>query len=276
MQPCNIDNEIYRIQSIKYPWNDKAYKYLFCHSRPMGVTESGLTHSNFSVHKPLVGISTIQDNINRGDTDLSISLILYEEQFKCQSDSDVMCDLSGCRPGGGADGCNTNNTCTRVHVALSGQVSCLSCIFTTGLYSSLDFKDLCFQHITNNATCPPYGLSYSAYDGSQLTNQHEPCGQKTSISDFSLSFSTDYNFTLLQEGGEQIPTIGDGNENTSRCNTGSRINGVYQIKNALNTVQQSTQVVVMREFGFIPAVMTKIFIFLAIIHIQCVRIKLCI
>ena len=167
----------------------------------MGVTEYGLTHSKFSVNKPIVGISTIQDDINKGYTDLSISLNLYEQQFECQPDSDTMCNLSGCRPRGGADGCNTNNTCTSVHGALSGQVSCLSCIFTTGQYSSLDFNDLCFYHITNNATCPPSGLSYSVYDGSQLADQHEPCGQNTSISDFNLTFSTDYKSVLSQEGG---------------------------------------------------------------------------
>ena len=149
----------------------------------------GVTHSIFSVNKSMVGISTIQDDINR--TDSSISLILYEQRFECQPHGDTMCNLSGCRPGGGADGCNTNNTCTSVHGALSGQVSCLSCIFTMGQYSSLDFNDLCFCHITNNATCPPPGLGYSVYDGSQLADRHEPCGQNTSISDFSLSLSVD-------------------------------------------------------------------------------------
>ena len=168
-----------------------------------------------------------------------------------------MCNLSGCRPGGGADRCNTNNTCTSVHGALSGQVSCLSCIFTMGQYSSLDFNDLCFYHITNDATCPPSGLSHSVYDGSQLADPHEPCGQNTNISDFTLSFSTDHKSILLQEGGEQIPTTSNENKNTGRCNTGSRINGVNQMENVLNRVQQGTQVVAMQEFGFIPAAMTR-------------------
>ena len=40
--------------------------------------------------------------------------------------------LRGCRPGVGAGGYKISNKCTRVHVALSCQVSCLSCIFTMG------------------------------------------------------------------------------------------------------------------------------------------------
>ena len=136
----------------------------------MGVTEYGLTHSFFSVNKPMVGISTIQSDINNGYTDSSNSLFSYEQGFECPPHDDTMCNLSGCRPGGGADGCHTNNTCISMHGALSGQVSCLSCIFTKGQYCSLDFNDLCLYYITNNATCPPPGLSYSVYDGRQLAD----------------------------------------------------------------------------------------------------------
>ena len=220
----------------------------------MSVTEYGLTHSIFSVNRSMVGISTIQDDINRGYTDACVSLTSYEQRLKCQPHGDTMCNLSGCRPGSGADGCNTNNTCTSVHGALSGQVSCLSCSFTMGQYSSLDFNDLCFYHITNNAICPPPGLGYSVYDGSQVADQHEPYGQHTSISDFSLSFSVDCKSILLQEGGEQIPTTSDETKNTRRCNTGSKVNDVNQMENAIKT---GTQVVAMREFGFIPAAITK-------------------
>ena len=139
--------------------------------------------------------------------------------------------MGGCEPEGGADGCNTNNTCTRVHAALGGQVSCLSCIFTTGQYSSLDYDDLSVCY-TNIAICSPSGCSYSLYD-SQLAEQHEPRGRKTnSISNFSLSFSD--RVMQIEGGRDQNLYKNDDYNQVVMYDTGSRKNMVDQNKGLEN------------------------------------------
>ena len=135
-----------------------AYNYLFCHSCPMDSAEVASNYSNLSIsidNELTNVIVTGGYDTNELCTKLWSSSVLCEEQFMTGFVNYTVSSSEGCRPGGGAGGCKTNNACTKVHAALNGQVSCLSCIFSTGQYSSLDFNDLCLQNITNNATCPP-------------------------------------------------------------------------------------------------------------------------
>ena len=182
-----------------------AYNYLFCHSRPMDASEVGSNYSKFSIsndNELMNVIVTSNYNINELYTESLNSYVLCEEQSRAGFVNFTLSSLEGCRPGGGAGGCKTNNACTRVHAALNGQVSCLSCIFSTGQCSSLDFNDLCFQNITNNATCPPSGLSPVKSSSEQFTDQHEPYGHNTNLSSFSLSFSfNDSYYYKVDEGG---------------------------------------------------------------------------
>ena len=190
------------IYNIDYQWNDKVYMHLFGHSRSMRITESSFSHRKFSVNTLVEKTSTVQQYTDRGCTGLSINFVSYQKYDLGQSYNSII-DVGGCEPEGGADGCNTNNTCTRVHAALSGQVSCLSCIFTTGQYSSLDYDDLSVYY-TNIAICSPSGCSCSLYD-SQLAEQHGPHGREmNSISNFSLSFSD--NVIQIEGGGIKSST----------------------------------------------------------------------
>ena len=85
---------------------------------------------------------SIEGYISDTSTQYSSVSVMFESQFN----ANVEFGLYGYSPGGGPSGCKTNNTCTRVHEALSGQVNCLSCSFTTGRYSSLDLNDMCFPY----------------------------------------------------------------------------------------------------------------------------------
>ena len=238
---------------INYQWNDKVYTYLFGHSCPMRIAESSLSHSKFSVNTLVEKTSTVQQYTDRSCTGLTNSFALNEKYDLVQSNNSIM-DMGGWEPGGGADGCNTNSTCTRVHVALGGRVSCLSCIFTTGQYSSLDFNDLSVYY-TNIAICSPSGCSRSL-DDSQLIEQHGPHGQKmNSISNFSLSFSD--NVVQIEGGRDQILHINDCIDQVVMYDTSSKENFVDQNIKVLSIMQLNTEIVERREFGFMPVTMTK-------------------
>ena len=197
--------------------------------------------------------STVQQYIDTSCTDLSYSFASNQECDFIHSNNSIM-DMGGCEPGGGAHGCNINSTCTRVHVALGGQVSCLSCIFTTGQYSSLDYDDLTVYY-TNIAMCFPSGCSHSLYD-SQLTQQHGPHGQKmNSISNLSLSFSD--NVLQIEEGRDQILHTNDCIDQIVMYDAGRKENFVDQNIKVSSIMQLNTETIERREFGFMPVTMTK-------------------
>ena len=123
---------------------------------------------------------------------------------------------------------------------------------------------------------PPSGLSYNKNYGSQLRDQHEPYSCINNRSFFSLCFSSNNSYNILDEGGGDILTTSVKRENTAVCNSSSIINGISQMENVLNTAQHSTQEVVMREFGFMPLTMTKqIYYSSNNAHIEC-RTRRCI
>ena len=62
--------------------------------------------------------------------------VLNEKQSMAEFVNHTVSSLKGCRPQDGAGGCKTNNTCNNTWPC------CLSCVFTTVQYSSLDFNDL--------------------------------------------------------------------------------------------------------------------------------------
>ena len=153
-----------------------VYYYLFGHSCPKDAAEVGGNHSKFSVSINLLLMNSMAlNNNNESYTELlDGSILFYIIRSETKYVEFAVGSLEDSRPEGRAGGCNTNNSCTRMHAALNGQVSCLSCIFNTGQYSSLDCNDLCILHTTNNATCPPSGLSPVNASGEQFTDHHEP------------------------------------------------------------------------------------------------------
>ena len=254
LQYDGMNQVAYSRHNINYQWNDKVYTYLFGHSRSMRITESSFSHSKFSVNTFVEKTSTVQQYTDRGSTGLSISFALYQEHEIYYMNNSIIEDMGGCKPEGGLDGCNTNNTCTRVHAAFSGQVSCLSCIFTTGQYSSLDYDDLSVCY-TNISVCSPSGCSYSLYD-SQLAEQHGPHGRKTnSVSNFSLSFSD--SVMQIEGGRDQNLYKNNGNNQVAMYDTSSRENIVDQNKKVSSIIQLNIEVVEGRKFGFMPVTMTK-------------------
>ena len=229
------------------------YTYLFGPSHPMRIAESSFSHSKFSINTLVEKISTVQQYTDESCTYLNSSFVSYQKYDLVQSDNSIM-DVGGCEPEGGADGCNTNNTCTKVHVALGGQVSCLSCISTTGQYSSLDYDDLSVYY-TNIAICSPSGCSRSLYD-SQLTEQDGPHGQNSnSISNLNVSFSD--NVIQIEGGRDQILYTNDCIDQVAMHDTSSKENIVDQSIKVSNIMQLNTEIVERREFGFMPLTMTK-------------------
>ena len=248
-----IDQVPYSTYSINYQWNDKVYAYLFGHSCPMRITESSFSHSKFSVSTLVEKTSTVQRYTDTSCTDLSNSFVSNQGCNFTYSNNSIM-NMGGCEPGGGAHGCNINSPCTRVHVALSGQVSCLSCIFTTGQYSSLDYDDLSVYY-TNIAMCSPSGCSHSSYD-SQLTQQHGPHGQKmNNIRNLSLSFSD--NVLQIEGGRDQTLHTNDYIDQAVMYDASKEANFVGQNIKVSSIMQLNTEIVERREFGFMPVTMTK-------------------
>ena len=255
-----------------------VYNYFFGHSRSMSAAKVGSNHCKFSISidsELMNVIVTNNDNIDELYTRSLNSYALCDKEPRTGFVDVTVSSLRGCRPGGGARGCKTNNACTRVHAALNGQVSCLSCIFSTGQYSSLDFNDLCFPNITNNATCPPSRLGPIKDSSEQFTDQHEPYGHNSNLSSFSLSFSFNDSYYYKMDGGgggEKILTTSLQTDNTVASSTIK--NGIeVQITNGLSTVTNNTYIdhlVVNREFGFMLLAMTKqIYNSNDNVHIEC-------
>ena len=179
-----------------------VYYYLFGHSCSMDAAEIGGNHRKFSVSINLWLVNSMAlNNNNESYTELLDGSVLCQERSETKYVEFAVDSLENSRPGGRAGGCNTNNSCTRVHAALNGQVSCLSCIFNMGQYSSLDCNDLCILCTTNNATCPPSGLNPMNVSSEQCTHHHEPYGQNSYFSCFSLSLNFSYYYRMDEGGG---------------------------------------------------------------------------
>ena len=109
-----------------------AYNYSFGHSCSVGAAEVASSLSKFSVSINHELMNNIAASINELHTESLNDSALFEKKSRIRFADFTVYSFEDYRPGGGAGGCKTNNACTRVHVALNGQVSCLPCIFNTG------------------------------------------------------------------------------------------------------------------------------------------------